>query len=234
MEGRFEEARGLNERARRIFVEEMRARRMLMFVAQRQATVELLAGDLAAAERELCTGLEFARESGERDHISQTAGRLAFVLRAQGRSDEAASFGLLSAQTAPVDGVAAQALSRAAMAGSALDAGEDREAARLAREAVGLVPDEMLNLRGRCPGRARRGISRWQSGARREGSHESSCAPLRAQGEHRFGGTDAAPLNRKRVADDETWSQGGRWNRVDSSCSSTSSTPDLSWMDGSL
>jgi DNA-binding SARP family transcriptional activator/tetratricopeptide (TPR) repeat protein len=146
MRGRFEEARGLNERARRIFVEEMRARRMLMFVAQSRATVELLGGNLSAAEKELRTRLEFARASGERDHISQTAARLASVLRGQGQSG-AAEFGLLSAELAPSEGVAAQALSRAAMARSRSDAGDHREAERLAREAVGLVPGEMLNLR---------------------------------------------------------------------------------------
>jgi hypothetical protein len=91
--------------------------------------------------------LAFARASGERDHVSQTAARLAACVRGQGRSDEAASLALLSAQTAPVEGVAAQALSRAAMAGVASESGDRREAERLARIAVSLVPGEMLNLR---------------------------------------------------------------------------------------
>lgn len=118
-----------------------------MFLAERQAMVELLADDLAAAERELRTRLEFARESGELDHISQAAARLASVPREMGHSNEAASFARLGVQTAPADGVVAQALSRAALAGSASDAREHREAERLAHEAVALVPGEMLNLR---------------------------------------------------------------------------------------
>jgi tetratricopeptide (TPR) repeat protein len=147
MQGRFEDARALNERARRIFVEEIRARRMLMFLAKSQATVELLSGDLAAAVREFRTVLEFAREFGERDHISQTAARLALVLRVQGGSDEVSSLALASAQTAPADGIAAQVLSRAALAASATGAADHREADRLARQAVGLAPVEMPNLR---------------------------------------------------------------------------------------
>jgi DNA-binding SARP family transcriptional activator/class 3 adenylate cyclase len=147
MVGRFDEARDLNERARRAFIERMRVRRLLRFVAQSNATVELLAGELAAAERELRSVLEYVRETGERDPLSQAAARLSSVLRAQGRSDEAASLAVLSEQAAPSEGVAAQALSRAAMARTASEAGDHREAERLAREAVRLAPHEMLNLR---------------------------------------------------------------------------------------
>lgn len=81
-------------------------------------------------------------------HISQTAAQLSLLLRAEGRRDEADSLANLSAQTAPADGVAAQALSRAATARAASDAGDHREALRLAGEAVRLAPEEMPNLRG--------------------------------------------------------------------------------------
>jgi hypothetical protein len=91
--------------------------------------------------------LEFVRETGERDPLSQTAARLASVLRMQGRSGEAASFAVLSAQAAPSEGVAAQALSRAAMARTSSEAGDHGEAEGLVREAVGVVPHEMLSLR---------------------------------------------------------------------------------------
>jgi tetratricopeptide (TPR) repeat protein len=137
----------LHQRARHSFLEEMRARRMLMFLAQSQATVQRLAGDLVAAERELRSWLAFAHEFGELDQIAQAAARLALLLRRLGPSDEAAKLALLSAEAAPVDGTQAQALSRAAMAASASAAGEHQEAERLVREAVGLVPDEMLHLR---------------------------------------------------------------------------------------
>jgi hypothetical protein len=121
MVGRFDDARGLNEHARRILVEQMRVRRLLRFVAQSNATVELLAGEIAAAEGELRTALEFARETWELDPLSQTAARLASVLRMQGRSDEAANFALLSEQAAPSESVAARALSLAAKARSTSD-----------------------------------------------------------------------------------------------------------------
>jgi hypothetical protein len=147
MQGQLDEARRLNQRARHSFLEEMRARRMLMFLAQSQATVECLARDLVAAERELRTWLSFGREFEERDQISQAAARLALLLRRLGRSVEAAEFAALSAETAPADGAQAQALSRAAMAASASAAGEHQQAKRIASEDVGLVPAEMLNLR---------------------------------------------------------------------------------------
>jgi tetratricopeptide (TPR) repeat protein len=121
MVGRFDDARGLNEHARRILVEQMRVRRLLRFVALSNATVELLAGEIAAAEGELRTALEFARETWELDPLSQTAARLASVLRMQGRSDEAANFALLSEQAAPSESVAARALSLAAKARSTSD-----------------------------------------------------------------------------------------------------------------
>lgn len=117
MLGEFEEARELNERAaHRLFVARMRVRRPLMFLAQSNATVELLTGDLAAAERELRTALDLALEIGERDEISRAAARLSFVLRAETRSVEAAEFAALSTRTAPSEGVEAQALSRTAQA----------------------------------------------------------------------------------------------------------------------
>ena len=147
MTGHLDEARALNERARHIFVEVMRAPRMLMFLAESQAAVELLAGDPAAAERGSRTRLEFARASGERYYVAQSAARLALVLRTLGRYREASELARLSARAAPADGAAEQALSLAAMAGSAWAAGDHREAERLARAAVALAPEEMPNLR---------------------------------------------------------------------------------------
>jgi tetratricopeptide (TPR) repeat protein len=147
MVGRFDEGRELNERARRMIVERMHVRRMLRFVAQSDAAVEVLAGNEAAAENALRIAWELTRESNERDPVSQIAARLATVVRAQGRSDEAASFALLSEQAAPSEGVTARALSLAATARSAADRGDHREAEARAREAVGLVPKEMLILR---------------------------------------------------------------------------------------
>jgi hypothetical protein len=52
MQGQLDEARRLNQRARHSLLEEMRARRMLMFLARSQATVECLARDLLAASQQ--------------------------------------------------------------------------------------------------------------------------------------------------------------------------------------
>jgi hypothetical protein len=119
------------EEARRVFLDEMHARRMLMFVAQ----------GLATAERELRTRLAFARETAEVEHLSPTAARLAFVVRARGRPDEADEFAALSSRTAPAEGVEAQALSKAAMAQASSDAQLAAEAAELVRA------HQMRNLR---------------------------------------------------------------------------------------
>jgi tetratricopeptide (TPR) repeat protein len=147
MLGEFEEARELNERARLLFVERMRVRRPLMFLAQSNTVVELLAGDLAAAERALRTAMDLALEIGERNEISWTAATLSFVLRAPERSEEAANFAALGTRTAPSESVVAQALSRTAQAYGWAERGDHRAAEALARQAVDLAPSEMLNLR---------------------------------------------------------------------------------------
>jgi tetratricopeptide (TPR) repeat protein len=147
MAGRFDEGRALIERARHIFVDEMRAPRMLMFVAQSEATIDLLAGDLVAAEKALRTRLELARSSKEPENVAQAAARLALVLGRLGHPREAAELAQESADIAPVDGVTEQALARAARAAVASADGDHPSAERLAREAIALVPEEMLNLR---------------------------------------------------------------------------------------
>ncbi len=141
MAGRFDEAREMHDRARRIVEERIRVKRVLKFVAVSRGTIESMAGDLPAAERAFRASLEIDRAIGEeRDDFSQTAARLALVLCRQGRGEEAAAMAALSAEAAPSESVAAQALSSAARARAAADAG-------LARMAVELVPEEMPNLR---------------------------------------------------------------------------------------
>ena len=148
MEARFDVARQMLEQARHVVLDEMRARRMLMFVAQGLATVALLAGDLQAAERELRTRLAFARETGEAEHLAPTAARLAFLVRARGRGGEADELAALSSRTAPAEGVEAQALSKAAMAQANVDERLAAEAVELARadQLPGLRADLLLVL----------------------------------------------------------------------------------------
>jgi DNA-binding SARP family transcriptional activator/class 3 adenylate cyclase len=147
MLGDFPDARELIARARRRMVERIRARRPLMFVARSSASVEMLAGDVVAAERELRTALQMAIDMSEQEWVSQFAAGLAHLLAAAGLP-EAATFSSLSIETAPVETVAAQALWRVAQSRVVLNRGERVESERLAREAVDLVPREMPNLLG--------------------------------------------------------------------------------------
>jgi tetratricopeptide (TPR) repeat protein len=89
-----------------------------------------------------------AQDSGERWHLAPAAARLAIVLCAQGRLDDAAELASLSARQAPAEGVEAQALSRVARSEVCSSAGDHDQAVELAREAVDLVPDTMPNLLG--------------------------------------------------------------------------------------
>jgi hypothetical protein len=145
MLGDFDEAGNLIARARRLLVERIRARRPLMFAAGSSVSVEILADDIAAWERELRTALQMALEMREREWVSQFAAGLSRVLSIQG-SEEAKRFSALSFETAPAENVAAQALWRSARARVLGNGGDHREAERLAREAIQLVPREMLNL----------------------------------------------------------------------------------------
>lgn len=147
MVGGFDEARELNERARTICIERLRVRRPLMFIAHSSAVVEMLAEQHAAAEPHLRGALDLALDMEEWDEAAQVAARLSTVLRALGRPEEAATHASQSANLAPADGVEAGARSRAAHARTLAEDGDLQRAESLARDAVRLVPDEMLNLR---------------------------------------------------------------------------------------
>jgi len=146
MLGEFDEARELIDRARRLLAERMRARRPLGAVARRAAEVEIIAGDVAAGERELRNALELGHEMGERDQVSQIAATLSLVLSVRGATEEASGFASLSADHAPAESIAAQALWRAATARVLANREDSQKADRLARDAIQLVPLEMLNL----------------------------------------------------------------------------------------
>jgi tetratricopeptide (TPR) repeat protein len=148
MLGEFDEAHALIVRARQVGQERMRARRPLMFVAGSSGAVEILARDFAAAEPELRKSLAMALEMGEREEVAQFAAGLSQVLSSLGRVDEAATFASMSMENAPGESVVSQALWRTAKARVIADRRGSREAERLAREAVRLVPAELPNLQG--------------------------------------------------------------------------------------
>lgn len=147
MLGEFDTARELVLRARRGVLELIRVRRALAVLAHRAAEVEILAGDLEAAERTLRHGVEVALDVGERDQASQIAAELSRVLSSRGAIQEAMTFASVSRRHAPAESVAAQALWRVATARALALAGESGDAGPLAREAITLVPADMLNLR---------------------------------------------------------------------------------------
>jgi len=119
----------------------MRLPRLLKFLAVSRGTLESLAGDLTAAERAFRAALDIELAIGqERDDLAQTAARLAFVLWRQGRDAEAAGLAVLSADAAPSESPAAQALSQVASARATADP-------ERASEAADLVPEDMPNLR---------------------------------------------------------------------------------------
>jgi len=147
MEGAFDEARSMIVRARRDMVERWRFRRPLMWAARSSAAVQTLAGDIEGSERELRAALEMALNFRERDPVSKIAAGLSRVLFVRGRSKEADGFATMSKEYAPVEGLAAQALWRAAKARVMASRGDHLEAERLAREAVSLASVETPNLR---------------------------------------------------------------------------------------
>jgi DNA-binding SARP family transcriptional activator/tetratricopeptide (TPR) repeat protein len=145
MLGKIDDARGLLERARELVLERMRGRSPMMVLALDHASVELSAGDVVAAERQLEVALELARAGRLRDIIAQTAARFSLVV-VQRDPARAEALAALSRDNAPAEGIAAQALARAATARVTASRAL-RGAADLATEAVRLVPTEMPNLR---------------------------------------------------------------------------------------
>lgn len=122
-------------------------RRPAMFISQRSAEVELLAGRPDRAEPYLRTALSIADDLGEADQRAQLAAQLAVVVASRGRSDEARELAHASQSAAPRRSLAAQVLWRAAMAAAETSAGRASADARgLLDEATRLVPAEMRML----------------------------------------------------------------------------------------
>jgi tetratricopeptide (TPR) repeat protein len=111
------------------------------------STIELLAGDAEAAERELRTGYRMLEEIGD-VHVRPTvAAYLAAALAQAGRSAEAEEFAHFAESHAWEDDIVTQVMWRVARAGVQAPAGEAADAERLAREAVELAaPTDFLDL----------------------------------------------------------------------------------------
>ena len=107
MRGNFERARLLYRRSR-VSLEEFGYPLMAALTSLDSSVIEVLAGDLAAAESELRADYRRLEEMGERNYISTTAGLLADVLYRQGHYDESAEFAAICEDLASEDDVASQ------------------------------------------------------------------------------------------------------------------------------
>jgi tetratricopeptide (TPR) repeat protein len=140
-------------------------------VSLESAPVELLAGNLEAAERELQRDFDVLERMGERYTLSTIAALLGQVFYAQGRYDEAAELAERSREIAAEDDVLSQTLWRALRAKLLAREGDEEPALALAHEAIALARTtdsldtqgdalldlcEVLRLSGRqCDERAR-------------------------------------------------------------------------------
>ena len=103
------------------------------------STVEMLAGDPAAAERELVRDSELLERMGERYLLSTMNGILAQVLVAQGRHDEAAVVCDKAEVASAEDDIESQVLVRSVRAELHLHTGRTDEAAAATAAAVDLL-----------------------------------------------------------------------------------------------
>jgi class 3 adenylate cyclase/tetratricopeptide (TPR) repeat protein len=138
MRGEFERARELVWTAR-IALDDLGVVVLAATTAIDGARVELLAGDLATAERVLRRADETLTTLGERYFLPPLAAVLAQVVYARGDADEAENISRRAEELAHTDDVETQALWRSVRA--KVLAGRDltEEAERLAREAVQLM-----------------------------------------------------------------------------------------------
>jgi class 3 adenylate cyclase/tetratricopeptide (TPR) repeat protein len=100
------------------------------------AYIEFLAGDLAAAERDLRAAVEILERQGDKGHLASVAPDLALVLIAGEREREALPFIELAEASMIEDDVDAQVRARAAKSIVLCRRGDTDAAERLARDAV--------------------------------------------------------------------------------------------------
>jgi predicted ATPase/DNA-binding SARP family transcriptional activator len=138
-QGRIEEAKQFVTRAHQITQELGSVTDLMTFSAFCSATISWAEGDLEAAEAELRTAYEVLEEMGEQGWRSTVATRLAELLYAQGRHDEAWDFAQRSEEVAAADDLASQVPLRSIRALVLADRGAFDAAESLAREAIALV-----------------------------------------------------------------------------------------------
>jgi ATP/maltotriose-dependent transcriptional regulator MalT len=147
MRGRFAEARELAARSTAIY-EELGLRFALAAWSLRPGSIELLAGDPAAAERIFRSGFDTLSSMGEKVNLSLVAASLAKSVHLQGRHEEAERLTIVSEEATSPEDVWSQVAWRSARATILAGRGEPVESERLAREAVELIEGtDALNMR---------------------------------------------------------------------------------------
>jgi tetratricopeptide (TPR) repeat protein len=147
MRGRFDEARELAAHSTAIY-EELGLPIALATWCLQPGTVELLAGDPAAAERIFRSGYETLSSVGEKVNLSLIAALLAESVHLQGRDEEAKQLTVVSEEATSPEDVWSQVAWRSARANILAGRGDAGEAERLAREAVDLISGtDALNTR---------------------------------------------------------------------------------------
>jgi MalT-like TPR region len=148
MRGNFDRARALYHRSR-ASLEDSGYLLPAALTSLASSVIELLAGDLAAAESELRTDYRRLEEIGERNYISTTAGLLADVLYRQGRYDESAKFAEECQRLASPADVASQFLWRCVRGKLRARQGKTDEAESLLSAAMTLIEtSDQLDLQG--------------------------------------------------------------------------------------
>jgi class 3 adenylate cyclase/tetratricopeptide (TPR) repeat protein len=118
-------------------------------VSHIEALVRLLAGDTAAAEATLRTGIEALQSMKAADLLATTTAMLAQAVYAQGRAQEADELCRTAADAAGVDDIVTQVIWRGVKAKIDAGRGDFEKAEALAREAVALVePTDLLSHHG--------------------------------------------------------------------------------------
>jgi predicted ATPase/class 3 adenylate cyclase len=138
MRGDFDRARELCSKGR-LLLQDMGLSVVAASRSQDSCIVEMLAGDPAAAERDLRRDFDTLTEMGEAYLLSTIAGELARAVYAQGRVEEADELSRIAEQFSAADDVTSQALWRSVRGKALALRGESDTALELAREAVALL-----------------------------------------------------------------------------------------------
>lgn len=138
MRGHFDVAR-VRYRRSRALLEEFGWRFSAALTSHDSAPVEMLAGDLEAAERELRKDYQTLELMGERNYISTTAGLLAEVLYRQGSYPESAEYAAICRGLASADDVGSQFLWRCVQAKLLARDGKYQQSGSIIAEAIELL-----------------------------------------------------------------------------------------------